>query len=178
LTLGEVPAAETVPAASTPAPAPSRIAGGPQGPARHVQKPIKRPDSDAETKEGLENFVRYFIEFSGYGFETGQTDEWLSYTGPECVFCKRLADGIKAGYADGGWLGGGRTFTESVTAVIQDGVLTGDVTLFVRQEEIRFFNAAGQERREPHELVNQPIVVFLSYRDGRWFVDDMGYLVG
>jgi hypothetical protein len=176
--LGAATAAESVPAAAFPTPAPSRIAGGPQGPARHVQKPIKRPDSDAETKEGLENFVRYFIELSGYGFETGQTDEWLSYTGPECKFCIRLADGMKAGYTDGGWLGGGRTFTEGVSATVKDGALTGDVTLLVRQEQIRFFNAAGEETQEPHELVNQPIVVFLSYRDGGWFVDDMGHLVG
>ena len=176
--LGAATAAESVPAAAFPTPAPSRIAGGPQGPARHVQKPIKRPDSDAETKEGLENFVRYFIELSGYGFETGQTDEWLSYTGPECKFCIRLADGMKAGYTDGGWLGGGRTFTEGVSATVKDGALTGDVTLLVRQEQIRFFNAAGEETQEPHELANQPIVVFLSYRDGGWFVDDMGHLVG
>ena len=147
--------AETFLAAASPAPTPSRIAGGPQGPARHVQKPIKRADSDAETKEELENFVRYFIELSGYGFETGLTDEWLSYSGPEC-----------------------KTFTEGVSAVVKDGTLTGDVTLLVRQEEIRFFNAAGEETREPHGLVNQPIVVFLSYRDGGWFVDDMGHLVG
>ena len=90
---------------STPisAPTPSRIAAGPHGPAVNVSKPIKRPNSDDQTKEGLENFVRYFIELSGYGFETGEVDEWLHYTSPD---------------------------------------------------------------------------VFLTYREGAWFVDDMGHLVG
>jgi hypothetical protein len=69
-------------------------------------------------------------------------------------------------------------FTESVDAMTKDGVLTRNVTLLVRQEEIRFFSPDGTETRAPKAQIEQPTVVFLSYREGAWFVEDMGRLVG
>ena len=137
-----------------------------------------RPNGNDQTKEGLENFTRYFFDLLSYGFETGDVDGWLKLTNPECKFCANLASGIRAGYADGKWLGGARVFAENVDAMTKDGALTGNVTLVVRQEQIRFFNAEGAEIREPKEQLEQAAVIFLSYKDGAWFVEDMGRLVG
>ncbi|WP_156037180.1 DUF6318 family protein [Arthrobacter sp. UNC362MFTsu5.1] len=166
------PAADaTVPPTASPIPA------GAHGPARNVVRPVMRPNGGDESKEGLENFTRYFFDLLSYGFETGDVDDWLKLTDPSCKFCSNLAGGIRAGYEGGKWLGGARVFTESVDAMTKDGVLTRNVTLLVRQEEIRFFSPDGTETRAPKAQIEQPTVVFLSYREGAWFVDDMGRLV-
>lgn len=151
---------------------PEHKAGDANGPARNVPSPIKAEVTDHNTKEGLEEYVRYWFSLLSYGYETGDLIAWSKQASRSCVFCNALRKSIAVSYEKQGWLSGGHLSTGSVEARFKVGSPSQQVVVQVIQEKITHYKAdkTVQDRRPGS---NTAAVVLATYSQGRWSISDM-----
>lgn len=65
--------------------------------------------------EGAEAAARYFLSLYPYAYNTGDLEEWIALSDPECVFCASVVERVTELHESGGYETGGELTFESVT---------------------------------------------------------------
>lgn len=65
--------------------------------------------------EGAEAAARYFLSLYPYAYNTGDLEEWIALSDPECVFCASVVDRVTELHENGGYETGGELTFESVS---------------------------------------------------------------
>jgi Family of unknown function (DUF6318) len=157
---------------ASPSPTPNHKAGDANGPARNVPRPIKAEMTDRNTKEGLEEYVRFWFSLLSYGYETGDLTAWSEHSSHSCAFCNTLRKSIAVSYGNQGWLSGGHISTGSVKAKFKAGNSLQQVVVQVLQEKITRYRV-DKTVRGKSPASSTATVVLASYSQGRWSISDM-----
>ena len=142
-------ASATVTPSPTPTPAPSRPAAMARG-----------------DVEGAEAAARYFLSLYPYAYSTGDLEEWIALSDPECVFCASVVDDVRELRSRDAFQTGGEIGWISVDAS-QDGDLRFRVD--VTATESPAYEIEGGEAT----IVSsggQSELAFLLEWDGSWTV--------
>lgn len=66
--------------------------------------PQKLEGMDENTPEGAKKAAQYFLLLYVYTFASGNTNEWLAMSDPECAFCNTVVANTVSVYSYGGWI--------------------------------------------------------------------------
>lgn len=172
-------AAETPTASTTPTPIPTPSAvykpADASGPAQNVPVPVLPEVAKTETKEGAEAFVRFWYENLSFGYETGDTRNVERISGPECVFCTGLRDGIAEAWSEGRWISGGKIEIPAVTATVEQGAEPYAVVQVI-QSTIEIRNPDGTLLQKPTPATNSGSRAGLTFGSSGWMMTDLGLI--
>jgi hypothetical protein len=161
----------------TPTPTPSAVykPADASGPAQNVPVPVLPEVAKTETKEGLEAFVRYWYAVLNYAFETGKTEKLVEISGPGCVFCAGLKDGITEAWGEGRWVSGGKIETPVISVTLEPGVEPHAVVQ-VLQGTIEIRGADGSLFQAPTAATNTGSRAAATYGPTGWIMTDLGLI--
>jgi hypothetical protein len=128
-----------------------------------------------ETKEGAEAFVRFWYENLSFGYETGDTRNVERISGPECVFCTGLRDGIAEAWSEGRWISGGKIEIPAVTATVEQGAEPYAVVQVI-QSTIEIRNPDGTLLQKPTPATNSGSRAGLTFGSSGWMMTDLGLI--
>lgn len=167
----------TASATATPTPTPTAVykPADASGPALNVPVPVLPEVAKTETKEGAEAFVRFWYENLSFGYETGNTDALDKISGPACVFCAGLRDGIAEAWSEGRWISGGKIETPVVTATVEPGA-GPFVVVQVIQSTIEIRNPDGSLLQKPTPATNTGSRAGLTFGSSGWTMTDLGLI--
>jgi hypothetical protein len=170
-------ATESATPSPTPTPTPAAIykPADASGRAQNVPVPVLPEVGKTETKEGLEAFVRYWYEALNYAFETGDTESLEDISGPNCVFCTGLKDGVTEAWANGRWISGGKIETPAVTATIEPGAEPYAVVQVI-QQVIEIRNPDGSLFQAPTAATNTGSRAAANFGATGWTLTDLGLI--
>lgn len=168
----QVPSPSATP---TPTATPAYVPASASGRAQNVPVPVLPEVAKTETKEGLEAFVAHWYATLSYAYETGDTQYLNEFTGPSCVFCSGLDEGILAAWSDGRWISGGIITTPSVEARFTAGS-PSQATVQVLQTQTEIRNADGSLYQEPSKATNAASVATAIFDGDRWVLSDLGLI--
>lgn len=171
------PASPTASATSsaTPTPTPVYKPADAKGKAQNVPVPELPEAAKAETKEGLEAFAAYWYSALSYAYETGDTAPLEVASGPNCVFCAGLLNGVAAAWRDGRWVEGGTIETPSVTVQFSlEGV--PQATIQVIQQQIGIHRSDGSLYQEPTKATNTASQATATFGENGWKLTDLGLI--
>ena len=146
-----------------------------KGKAENVPVPVLPEAAKAETKEGLEAFAKYWYATLSYAYETGDTSILSSISGPDCVFCQALEDGLLTAWHDGKWIEGGTIETPSVTVNFSPGN-TSHATVQVLQTQIGIRKTDGSLYQEPTKATNTASQATATFSANGWIFTDLGLI--
>ncbi len=151
-------ASATVTPSPTPTPAPSRPAAMARG-----------------DVEGAEAAARYFLSLYPYAYSTGDLEEWIALSDPECVFCASVVDDVRELHDDGGYETGGAIVFEGGTGSdpIAGNAYFG-VDLVVNQDGSTRFDENGRvvSQSDGGRFV---MSLALTPANGQWLVRGVSY---
>lgn len=162
-------------ATPTPTATPAYVPASASGRAQNVPVPVLPEAAKAETKEGLEAFVSYWYSTLSYAYETGDTKPLERASGPGCIFCSGLREGVAAAWNDGRWVSGGIIETPSVEARFTSGS-PSFVTVQVLQKQTEIRNADGSLYQEPSMATNAASQATAAFDGGGWVLTDLGLI--
>ncbi|UTT71468.1 DUF6318 family protein [Arthrobacter sp. DNA4] len=167
----------TASAAATPTPTPSAAykPADASGPAQNVPVPVLPEVAKTETKEGAEAFVRFWYENLSFGYETGHTETLEKISGPGCVFCTGLRDGIAEAWSEGRWITGGQIETPVITATVEPGA-EPYVVVQVIQSTIEIRNPDGTLLQKPTPATNTGSRAGVTFGSSGWTLTDLGLI--
>jgi hypothetical protein len=172
-------AAQPASASATPTPTPTPSAvykpADASGPAQNVPVPVLPEVAKTETKEGLEAFVRFWYGALNYAFETGNTEKLIEISGPDCVFCTGLTDGITEAWGEGRWISGGKIETPAISVTFESGVEPHAVVQ-VLQETIEIRKPDGSLFQAPTAATNTGSRAAAAYGPTGWIMTDLGLI--
>ena len=172
-------ATESANASASPSPTPTPSAvykpADASGPAQNVPVPVLPEVAKTETKEGLEAFTRYWYAVLDYAYETGDTTSLEDISGPNCVFCTGLRDGIKEAWLDGRWVSGGKIETPAVTATLEPGTEPHAVVQ-VLQSAIEIRKSDGSLYQAPTPATNTGSRAAGTFGETGWIMTDLGLI--
>ena len=145
------------------------------GRAQNVPVPVLPEVAKTETKEGLEAFVRYWYEALNYAYETGDTQNLEQLSGPNCVFCTGLKDGVTEAWANGRWISGGKIETPTVSATIEPGAEPYAVVQVI-QQVIEIRNPDGSLFQAPTAATNTGSRAAAKFGTTGWSLTDLGLI--
>lgn len=172
-----VSATESVTPSATPTPTPTAAykPADATGPAQNVPVPVLPEVAKTETKEGLEAFVGYWYAALSYAYETGDTRNLEGLSGPGCVFCAGLGDGVKEAFEGGRWITGGRIETPAIMATIEPGTQPFAV-IQVLQQAIEIRNPDGSLYQAPTAATNTGSRAAATFGATGWIMTDLGLI--
>jgi Family of unknown function (DUF6318) len=167
----------TATASATPAPTPSAVykPADASGPAQNVPVPVLPEVAKAETKEGAEAFVRFWYETLSYAYETGQSQNLEKISGPGCIFCTGLRDGISEAWSEGRWISGGKIETPAITATVEPGSDPFAVVQVI-QSTIEIRKPDGTLLQNPTPATNTGSRAGLIFGSSGWVMSDLGLI--
>lgn len=167
----------TASATATPTPTPNAVykPADASGPAQNVPVPVLPEVAKTETKEGAEAFVRFWYENLSFGYETGNTETLEKISGPGCVFCTGLRDGIAEAWSEGRWITGGKIETPVVTATFETGA-EPYVVVQVIQSTIEIRNPDGTLLQKPTPATNTGSRASVTFGSSGWALTDLGLI--
>ncbi|MET3141809.1 UNVERIFIED_ORG: hypothetical protein ABIB13_001511 [Arthrobacter sp. UYEF2] len=172
---GAPTASSTASPSPTPTATPVYVPASASGRAQNVPVPVLPEVAKKETKEGLEAFVSYWYSTLSYAYETGDTKPLESVSGPGCVFCSGLREGVAEAWNEGRWVSGGTIETPSVEARFTSGAPSlATIQVLQKQTEIR--NADGSLYQAPSLATNAASQATAAFNDGRWLLTDLGLI--
>jgi Family of unknown function (DUF6318) len=145
------------------------------GPAQNVPVPVLPDVAKTETKEGLEAFVRYWYATLNYAFETGKTEKLVEISGPSCVFCHGLQDGVAEAWSEGRWVSGGKIETPAISVKFEPGVEPHAVVQ-VLQETIEIRKPDGSLFQAPTAATNTGSRAAATFGSTGWTMTDLGLI--
>ncbi|ACL38981.1 conserved hypothetical protein [Pseudarthrobacter chlorophenolicus A6] len=162
---------------ATPTPTPSAVykPADATGPAQNVPVPVLPEVAKTETKEGLEAFVRYWYQVLDYSYQTGDSTILQKISGPACVFCAGLGDGIAESWKDGRWISGGRVETPVITGTLEPGKEPYAVVQVI-QAIIEIRNADGSLHQAPTPATNTGSRAAVKFDGNSWILTDLGLI--
>ncbi|MGO4188909.1 DUF6318 family protein [Pseudarthrobacter sp. TAF60_1] len=172
------PAASQTPSATptpTPTPTPAYVPASASGRAQNVPVPVLPEVAKTETKEGLEAFARYWYATLSYAYETGDTEKLGQLSGPSCVFCAGLKDGVSAAWSDGRWISGGKIETPAVSAEVVKGK-TAYATVQVVQQAVEIRKPDGSLYQDPTRATNTGSRADATFGASGWMISDLGLI--
>lgn len=171
---GGQPSTSTRATSILPAPTPSASTPAPTMP-RAARK---------NTPAGATAFARYFIEVRNYAITTGRTAELRKITAPECFECLDAPTLIDAVHGAGGRIEGGvwepvRKMTLVPCSMCSGwdgrGFLQGTFHL----ESMRVVSAQDKViGNYPGSYYDRGLTISTSWREGRWYVEDVSSIGG
>ncbi|MBX7445753.1 MULTISPECIES: DUF6318 family protein [unclassified Arthrobacter] len=169
--------AATPSASATPTPTPSAAykPADASGPAQNVPVPVLPEVAKTETKEGAEAFTKYWYETLSYAYETGNSRKLENVSGPGCVFCKGLKDGIDEAWSEGRWISGGTIQTPAITATVESGA-QAHAEVQVIQATIEIRRPDGSLLQEPTPATNTGSRAGLTFGPTGWVMTDLGLI--
>ncbi|MDQ0729281.1 DUF6318 family protein [Arthrobacter sp. B1I2] len=170
----ETPTASTTPT-STPTPSAVYKPADASGPAQNVPVPVLPEVAKTETKEGAEAFVRFWYETLSYAYETGKPQNLEKISGPGCVFCKGLRDGINEAWSEGRWILGGKIETPAITATVETGAESYAVVQVI-QSTIEIRKPDGTLLQNPTPATNTGSRAGLTFGSSGWVMSDLGLI--
>ncbi|MHA7264029.1 DUF6318 family protein [Arthrobacter sp. TMN-37] len=164
---GSHAAAPSTSPASQPAPS--------SGPAADLQPPPKPAGVDAETREGLEAFTRYWFALFSYGYESNNWSGLQAVTDRGCDTCTNVIGEVGKHYETGGWIQGGKVIVHAVSTTLQPGA-RGPVssTVTLEQAELVYFDQSGREAAVSDALPLTRSVTIAVHKNNRWVMLDFG----
>lgn len=167
----------TTSASPTPTPSPTAVykPADASGPAQNVPVPVMPEVAKTETKEGLEAFVRYWYEVLDYAYETGDTESLAIISGPNCVFCTGLKDGVEEAWGEGRWISGGGIDTPAITATIEPNAEPYAVVQVI-QQAIEIRNPDGSLHQAPTAATNTGSRAAATFAPQGWTMTDLGLI--
>lgn len=171
------PPTQTVSPSASPTPTATAayVPASASGPAQNVPVPVLPEVAKTETKEGLEAFVSYWYSTLSYAYETGDTKPLEGISGPNCVFCTGLRDGVAAAWKDGRWVSGGIIETPRLEPRFTSGA-PSYVTVQVLQKQTEIRKADGSLYQEPSKATNAASQATATFDGGRWVLTDLGLI--
>ncbi|WP_427173717.1 DUF6318 family protein [Arthrobacter sp. 92] len=158
----------------TPTPAAVYKPADAKGKAQNVPVPVLPEAAKSQTKEGLEAFAKYWYSTLSYAYETGDTALVMAASGPNCVFCDGLREGVAAAWRDGRWVEGGTIDTPSVTVQLSPGV--SHATVQVVQKEIGIHKPDGSLYQEATKATNTASQATAAFGGNGWIFTDLGLI--
>ncbi len=154
---------------ATPMPA------SPTGPATDLSVPQKPAGVDANSKEGLEAFTRYWFELFSYGYASNDWTDFKAVTDGGCDTCTNVIGEVQKHYETGGWIQGGGITVHGVSTKFQPGA-NGAVSSFVEMEqaELVYFDQSGREAGVSEALPRTRNVAIAVHKNNRWVMIDFG----
>jgi hypothetical protein len=137
--------------------------------------PVLPDVAKTETKEGLEAFVAHWYATLSYAYETGDTQKLGQLSGPSCVFCAGLKDGVTAAWGDGRWISGGKIETPAVAAEVVSGK-TAYATVQVLQEAVEIRRPDGSLYQDPTRATNTGSRAEATFGASGWIISDLGLI--
>ncbi|WP_285244500.1 DUF6318 family protein [Pseudarthrobacter sp. fls2-241-R2A-127] len=168
-------ATPSAPATQTPTPSAVYKPADASGPAQNVPVPVLPEVAKTETKEGAEAFVRFWYENLSFAYETGNTEAFIQISGPGCVFCNGLKDGISEAWSGGRWISGGKIETPAVTATVEPGTEPYAVVQVI-QSTIEIRNADGTLLQKPTPATNTGSRAGVTFGASGWKMTDLGLI--
>lgn len=168
---------ESATPSATPTPSPTAVyrPADASGPAQNVPIPVLPEVAKTETKEGLEAFARYWYSVLDYAYETGDTRDLERLSGPDCIFCAGLAEGVTAAWDGGRWISGGKIDTPAVAATMEPGKQPYAL-IQVLQQTIEIRNPDGSLYQDPTAATNTGSRAGASYGAAGWVITDLGLI--
>ncbi|EMY32576.1 lipoprotein, partial [Arthrobacter crystallopoietes BAB-32] len=166
------PAASTQVQTATPMPTatPSYKPASADGPAENVPLPKMPEKAKEESKEGLEEFVKYWYATLSYAYETGDMEPLKQISGKGCKGCLRVEQTISEWHTDGKWIVGGELSV--VGSVIERFEASADgtyqVLTQVDQQKLGFYSSTGSLEHEVKKEIGIIDVMNAEYADGQW----------
>jgi hypothetical protein len=145
------------------------------GPAQNVPVPVLPAVAKTETKEGLEAFARYWYATLNYAFETGDTEKLVETSGPGCVFCMGLKDGVTEAWGEGRWVSGGKIETPAISVVFKPGVESHAIVQ-VLQQTIEIRKPDGSLFQAPTAATNTGSRAAATFGSTGWMMTDLGLI--
>jgi hypothetical protein len=145
------------------------------GPASDLPVPQKPAGVDANSKEGLEAFTRYWFELFSYGYASNDWTDFKAVTDGGCDTCINVIGEVQKQYEAGGWIQGGEITVHSVSTKFQPGA-TGAISSFVEMEqaELVYFDQSGREAGASEALPRTRNVAIAVHKNNRWVMMDFG----
>jgi hypothetical protein len=168
-------ASSTASPSPTPTATPVYVPASASGPAQNVPVPVLPEVAKTETKEGLEAFARYWFQLLSYGYETGDTKPLEGVSGPNCVFCAGLRDGLVAAWNDGQWVLGGTIETPSIDAQLNPGS-PSHATVQVIQAQIDIRKSDGGLYQDPTKATNTASLATGTFGNSGWVMTDLSLI--
>ncbi|WP_354214407.1 MULTISPECIES: DUF6318 family protein [unclassified Arthrobacter] len=163
----------------SPTPAPTATAAykpaSASGPAENVPVPMLPEVAKTETKEGLEAFTAYWYSTLSYAYETGDTRNLATISGPNCVFCSGLREGITTAWRDGRWVNGGKIETPAITAEVNPG-LSASAVVQVLQQAMEIRKPDGSLYQDPAAATNVGSRAGATFGETGWLIADLGLI--
>ena len=127
--------------------------------------PVVRP-WEKKTEAGAVAFAKHWMDVFSAAMLSGEVDELLALSGPNCEACKNVAHRLVAVYSTGGmYETEGWRVLESDAAVSRSG--SASVGLRIRRSAETFReNAGGPKQSNPTSEASYNAI--LSWRDGAW----------
>ncbi|GAA1765802.1 hypothetical protein GCM10009712_12760 [Pseudarthrobacter sulfonivorans] len=172
------PAVSQTPSATptpTPTATPAYVPASASGRAQNVPVPVLPEVAKTETKEGLEAFVAYWYATLSYAYETGDTQKLGELSGPSCVFCAGLKEGVTAAWSDGRWISGGKIETPAVSAEVVSGK-PSYATVQVLQEAVEIRKPDGSLYQDPTKATNTGSRTDATFGASGWIMSDLGLI--
>ena len=166
---------------ATPTPTPSAVykPADASGPAQNVPVPVLPEVAKTETKEGAEEFAKYWFSVLSYSYETGDVAAFESIEPPACVACQKVKEVIVNWNSEGRWLVGGKLTTPVAdTTFDKDQAGNYKVAVQVHQEPLSYMRADGTAARTDPQMPDQGNLLVLNYNSGAWSVVELGSIVG
>lgn len=178
-TLPSVSATESVTPSATPTPTAAYKPADATGPAQNVPVPVLPEVAKTETKEGLEEFARYWFALLSYGYETGDVTQISAITSTGCTMCERAKEVQVGWHNEGRWLSGGKVTTPSVSTnfkVTADG--NYQVAVQVSQDALSYYNHNGSPDSTEPKPADTGSLMLAVYENGAWFVNTIEPIAG
>ncbi len=167
--------AATPSATSTPTPTAAYRPASANGPAENVPVPVMPGVAKTETKEGLEAFTAYWYMTLSYAYETGDTTPLATISGPNCVFCTGLREGITTAWSNGRWVSGGKIETPAITADVKPGS-SATAVVQVLQQAIEIRKPDGSLYQDPKAATNVGSRAGATFGEAGWLMTDLGLI--
>lgn len=165
----------TASATATPTQTPVYRPADASGPAQNVPVPVLPEVAKTETKEGLEAFARYWYSTLSYAYETGDSRNFEKLSGPNCVFCAGLRDGVIEAWNEGRWISGGKIETPVITATVEPGAEPYAVVQ-VLQQPIEIRKPDGSLHQAPTPATNTGSRAAFRFGPTGWIMSDLGLI--
>lgn len=170
-------ASATVSPSATPTPTVTAayVPASAQGRAQNVPVPVLPEVAKTETKEGLEAFVSYWYSALSYAYETGDATPLQAVSGPNCVFCTGLQDGLVTAWNDGRWVVGGIIETPVINGHLSPGS-PSQVTVQVLQAQTEIRKADGGLYQDPRQATNSASQATATFGSNGWVLTDLSLI--
>jgi hypothetical protein len=164
---------------STPTPTPSYKPADASGKAQNVPVPVLPEAAKAETKEGAIAFASYWFSLLSYGYETGDLKPLDSVTSRTCGPCITAKKVVNAWHEGGRWLIGGQISTPAIETTFSIGSDDSyKVVVQAHQIPLTYVRADGTVAKTDPQGDDTGNLLFISYRDSAWHLNDVGNIVG